>query len=486
MKVSASTTSYQNFKHQKNINQLLVRIRFHYQLVLSSVRKNNAMLIKTPMPIDLKASLIPKLRLQFGSVDFNIITLDYAFENKVDIINNGNRIVASVECIFCGSESQTQKKICIQFNTTENTTSAYWNFSNLRKHLKKHGTIKKRSLNNVNTKYLNVNISNSQKKADEKSFVEIGDQSCDKEDESIILLDLQKSISNDFQNKSNVEEKKICTIRIKSEAIESSDNEKLVDSIYEQVSQQNLKLTQAILTNQERKYNMGFRLNDKDEKIKVIKISKDESCLFASLAHQLFHHKANSTEHREATNDLRKATVEYILHNIERFFFEIRGRVFEDREDEEKQIKSKKPEEKNEVQMKSNKDDENKENQNKKNIVTDEECKAFVTEKLIKFDCWGGTESLKAISKMHHVNILIFCELGDFYFPFEFDPSLSTVFLAYRLASKQVTSKQTLKSGEKNSKLIRNHYDSVSEVEKEIMYECIKTLAEWEAKRRPN
>lgn len=66
---------------------------------------------------------------------------------------------------------------------------------------------------------------------------------------------------------------------------------------------------------------------------------------------------------------------------------------------------------------------------------------------LSKSTTWGGTESLKAISELEKINIIIFSEDDKPYFPFEFkDDYTRTVAIASRL---------------NETKTKRDHYDSI-------------------------
>lgn len=98
---------------------------------------------------------------------------------------------------------------------------------------------------------------------------------------------------------------------------------------------------------------------------------------------------------------------------------------------------------------------------NRKN-VTENDCKKFLKQ-LTKKSTFGGAESFKAISRMHSVNILVFVESDVHYFPIGFNSNYDkTVFIAYRLIP--------------GSQNVRNHYDSVAEVNLQIIYDCVSVL----------
>lgn len=67
------------------------------------------------------------------------------------------------------------------------------------------------------------------------------------------------------------------------------------------------------------------------------------------------------------------------------------------------------------------------------------------------------------------MNILVFNEDGEFYFPLQFNPNFDrTMAIAYRL----------------NGNSIRNHYDSWVEMDENELYDCARYLAEVECKRQ--
>lgn len=56
------------------------------------------------------------------------------------------------------------------------------------------------------------------------------------------------------------------------------------DLIYNQISEQNLRLLQATITHKIKKYTMKYSLMDEMRKLKVMRIDKDGSCLFSSIS----------------------------------------------------------------------------------------------------------------------------------------------------------------------------------------------------------
>lgn len=84
------------------------------------------------------------------------------------------------------------------------------------------------------------------------------------------------------------------------------------------------------------------------------------------------------------------------------------------------------------------------------------ECKLFVRYGLSKDKCWGGYEFIVAASKIHHVNIFVFNENGDFYLSNRGTGIYSkTIALAFRL---------------NYFKNAYNHYDSVCDIDSNLLY----------------
>lgn len=224
------------------------------------------------------------------------------------------------------------------------------------------------------------------------------------------------------------------------ECVVDKDNEitsEYVDILFTQLSVQNLKMKNAIFSHNESKKSFSFNMDDDlSGAVNVSVIKDDGNCMFGALAHQLFYSKLNSKDHKKLTAELRKNVVKHIKENFDVFAHDIKGRVFEMHEKVED---------------------------------IERECNFFVNFCLSKVGFWGGMESLKAISSVYKINILIFNENGDYYFapPFNLNHD-RTVCIAFRNAAKP-------KANENNE---RNHYDSVVEIDPEIISECSLQIIE--------
>lgn len=383
----------------------------------------------------MKAELLPKLRTVFELKDASLVGKEYLQGNNLQISKNGNRITALVKCVFCYKEKNLEKNIIVQFDTAKNKV-AYWNLSNLRKHL-------------------NIHVINSVKELETKTYEQslnlILDEMHCSEDGSTYSIhvdddDMIEVIESDFIDEESVHN----TSGVSAEEIEQYEIENIIDihsveyKIYQQVSQQHLYMTNAYHSHSEKMDEIKFILNGKSVTLNVIRIDGNGDCLFSSAAHQMFGQKVNSAEHQSSTSDLRAAVVKHIEENFGDFLYELKGRVYEER-DAKQEAKSPKKRKK------------------KKNLATEKDCRLYL-KKLKKSQTFGGAESLKAITQIHSINIFMISELGPFYFPCDFNQNLDrTIILAYRLKAGSAT--------------IRNHYDSFASIEISTMCDCIQSLA---------
>lgn len=208
--------------------------------------------------------------------------------------------------------------------------------------------------------------------------------------------------------------------------------------IIEQIVHLNLLLSKSIngLTTKE----MIFELNGKSRTIEVIAMDKDGVCLFSSLTHQIYCYKIDSRQHSAAVLKMRKDTVAHIRKNFTSFKFQMHGRLFEERD----------------------------ENKFKLSNDLDADAMDFLDTHLSKPGVWAGAETIKAISEIHQVNILLFDEKSKCWFPFDFKTEYErTVAVAYRFGRNKY-----------------NHYDSVSCVGKHVLFDCAVSLAKCEISRR--
>lgn len=190
--------------------------------------------------------------------------------------------------------------------------------------------------------------------------------------------------------------------------------------IFNEITTQLGKMLSATLSHNDKTSQMYFRLiEDESLSLKTANIPPDGSYLFGSIVHQLFAYKINSDEHKNKTKELRASVVNYISQNYSLFKYELQGRVYEDM------------------------------NADLVNDL-DKECRNILETCLPLHDYYGGSETLKAVQELFHVNIIAFHEHGvcEFSRPYN-DAYTRTLILAYKLSV----------SGDEY-----DHYDSVYDI----------------------
>lgn len=205
-----------------------------------------------------------------------------------------------------------------------------------------------------------------------------------------------------------------------SEDMHSSLRSRIQSKISEQIA----RMMEHIAKNKGHCGSMNYEIDECIYELKIARARPNGSCLFASIAHQLFGGKINSRVPAHSASNLRHNVVNYIKDNYKDFEEDIIGHMLDIIDDE--------------------------------NDITNEKCQEFVDTILPKSYTWGGSETFKAVILMHKVNILVFNEYGNCYFICGFDPTAEKILLlAYRLSS-------TAELDEiKRHKSIRNHYDSI-------------------------
>lgn len=151
------------------------------------------------------------------------------------------------------------------------------------------------------------------------------------------------------------------------------------------------------------------------------------NCLFSSIAHQLYRLKIISRSHTAKAAELRKRVVKNILDpvNFPNYTYQLQECVYRSM---------------------------------KKEDIVDmgTECKLYVKLVLSKKGTWGGAESIRAISEMEEVNIIIFNEDGPCYTLCNMNVKYKrSIGIAYRCQQK----------GDD----IRTHYDSVCDIDANVL-----------------
>lgn len=205
---------------------------------------------------------------------------------------------------------------------------------------------------------------------------------------------------------------------------ENSFFENLRDQFSTQMTIQCIKMKNAVLLNDESVAIFEFKKDELKETLEICSIQPDGDCLYASITHQLFQIEINSMRHKQLTAELKKKVLEHIKNNISAFELHLKSRVTEYKEE-------------NEI------------------VNLNEEYQYFLDCRLSNRLSWGGSETIKAVTELYKVNILVVdengsCSLGNHYncnYSSEYNRSI--ILLYKDLMSSNV------------SKNIPNHYDTV-------------------------
>lgn len=336
---------------------------------------------------ELQGSLMPKLQKLILMVDPAINFEERKVEMNIEVQKKSGKTLI---CLFCLDKGAKDKKKYIQFDVPPNSTTGYWNPTNFKRHLQK--------------KHMNANANNPHNDSVEVSKTSTTIASTPKN--TVIASTPKNTLIAPKPNNSVIASTPNNTVIAATSKL-SRIIRSLEDMIYQQFSEQNLRILQATMTHKIKKYSMKYELNRALHQLKIMRIDKDGSCLFSSISQQLSCCKPNTDDHRELTDNLREKAIEYMGNNLDVVMHAIEGRILEDREAEG----------------------------NKSTRVTENDCLNFINNELSKIDCWGGVESMQAISIIHKVNILVFNESERFYFPLGFKTKFEkTVMIAYRFA----------------------------------------------------
>lgn len=319
----------------------------------------------------------------------------YEDRNIVDVhvrkINGIVRIYGTIACLICREQNERKTPLRVYYRGSDESSS-FWVISNYTKHLTKVHHLKP-----IHNRMQHFDTESDLKNASENKSSDVHSESC---------VEIEEKIEN------------IPTI--------NGDTDKSNDNwLYEQLADQITKMVEANLSNGDDENQMAFQLDGRNNAmLTVASIAGDGNCLFSAIAHQLYRQPIYSNEHKDAMNRLRAMVVEHILDpvNFPSYQFALQNRVYE--------LKSA-----DEIQ----------------NMST--ECRLYVRHVLSKDRKWGGHESIKAISEIHKVNILIFNEEGTCILQTNNNEKYEqSIAIAYRIGASQ------------HGEIIRNHYDSVCDM----------------------
>lgn len=337
----------------------------------------------------------------------------------IKVVTAGKTLRGDVLCVFCvcNKNEITQKNIAVQYDIR---IGANWNTSNLKKHLLRHW------------KDLDDGKSSDTTDAPDSSIVIASS------DNVRTVHDLSESMDYDLNEETKLDTQSLDMSCLEFECTSSgtidtgANDTKTI--IYNQICTQNLNLLEATISNNERKKKMVIKRNSFSEpvNIHVINTTGDGDCLFSAFVHQLFLEKINSIRFKELTHDLRNNVVAHILNHFDTFKDEIKTRL----EDE------------------------------KNESFEDKDCLSFVKSELSQRGIWGGGETISAVQQLYKTNVIIFCENSTYYYCYGFNPKYDrTVFLAFR-------------GNNYNNKTQYDHYDSVCEINNDLLYDSSCDLYE--------
>lgn len=372
-------------------------------------------------------------------------------------INDNGRISGRFQCILCANSGADKSDFCA--SCTQKNSGNYWILSNYAEHVGKHNkkrvknTGKKMRKRNENIQYESVDQKDdtddeiiAKRSMKSRNFAIILDES----NENIIYEDsIDDWSSDDCANNSKIEVFCIDDSNVSiGLSIEPSSDQMSVATrcIYDQLSAQITRMNDTILNNNEDEHDMQFNINNTTKTLQIVEIPGDGDCLFRALAHQISGDAVDLVSLAQIAYQLRTDVVAHVKTNFKSFKMDLKSTVYSKHEGE---------------------------------VILDiqQACKDFVRHDLPKSTEWGGSESLKAVSQLKSVNILIINENGDCYtLPTGFDCSCErTVILAYRQFRLDKTERQV--NDGSNAWLNLNHYDSVVRIDQTDIFEISTMLA---------
>lgn len=373
-------------------------------------------------------------------------------------IDDKNAIHGSVLCLLCN------KKISVYCRVSKHEKTSYWIIGNFAKHLKnthKLQSVKcsiETGINDTGEVELNsadeiASLSENLKCVDSLSngiCNEMNNLSPNVYDDETGTSNFEPNEGDDNFQKGNTCDDQLDVFATNKSicldlSIERLDGSLRFDSgtavnletmMYRQISSQVTKMMESVLHDDNEE--MHFEIENTVRSLTIVKIKNDGSCLFRALAHQLFCEKLGGRQQNLSTKNMRSDVVTFIKSNYEMFEHELKGCVFD----------------------RMNPDDIDD---------LDKECKIFLNSILPKSGCWGGVETIKAVSCKHRVNVLVINEFGPCYYVNGFNLEFTqTIIIAYRLGHESV----------------RNHYDSVVKIELKDVYACAQMIADSMAKQQ--
>lgn len=219
------------------------------------------------------------------------------------------------------------------------------------------------------------------------------------------------------------------------------ENSTCEDTLYTQISTQCIKMENSVALNGDKTQTKCFVSRPASARetktAKYCRIPGDGDCLFSAIAHQLYNVKLGSTDHEQKKQELRSEVVSYIKddEHFPNFVHDLKDRI---------------------------------ENTPQTSDST-AACKAFLEDRLSLSRCWSGMESIKAISEMQKVNIIVMNDNGSCNLPNNFNIDASKTLL---LLFGSVSGKSCKSNDE------RTHYDSIIHISQAKITSMAKELSE--------
>lgn len=385
-------------------------------------------------------------------------------DDDINITNDGTKLTARVVCKLCTTEEKV-KRICVQYEQSNINSCCYWSTSNFRKHLKSHSapvksTNKLRDQQRIKRKQTQPLQTLSKRSKTDMTNSEDGAcvEKCVESNEAPIVLTepiMKQNRCFGATVKSHRTTQATMTIQLNKKD-GANANDSVSDSevnlrdlfttvIIDQLNAQNERMSK-LMVDSKLADEMVFKLNNKTRRtVNVIRIDRDGDCLFASLAFHIHQNKIGTNRHSAAVKQIRQEAVSHIKKNYKSFKYQMHGRLFEECDGNGFVL---------------GKD-------------LDADALKFLDHTLLKSGTWGGAETIKAISELYQVNILVIEEENKCCFPFAFNMDYTyTVAIAFRLGENTQHSTK------------HNHYDAIWNISEHCLFNCAVDLAKAEVSRR--